>query len=465
MAREVVGDFEADRLAQQLAFANALRDQGLQGNGGQGYHGGRVYMVGNQLGNIAKMLGGAYMANQAQQGQQVLGEQRDAELQQFLAARPKAFTQTNLEGPTETGEALAPVQTPKPYTQQMQEYGDWAAGGLALHHPLARSLGAHGAQVMGEAPLKLAQMEMQQKEMAQQKELARQQQEAMIRLRGDLALQNKQWGYEHPNVNAPGTVMPVVREDGTIEYQQISKIPGGANAPTGLTPPETPDQRKAREGAESSARAASEGKEIIAGMKGSLENLDKMGALSSSAKGAGSNALSYLKNTEFGQEASRIAGTAEQVERDKFNTYKTNLLLKLKNLEKIGVGSMNSNMELQTYLNSLGNLKMDKTVLDNIQSKFEKIFEQGASRAPAAPRPSALPRATGGFPQMAPQGSNGALTRMDILQNEYRNLDPNSPNYARDKQLLEREMGVAPAAPAAPKPKMSDEELLKKYGG
>lgn len=56
---------------------------------------------------------------------------------------------------------------------------------------------------------------------------------------------------------------------------------------------------------------------------------------------------------------------------------------------------------------------------------------------------------------MNPQGSNGSLTRADILRDEYNNLNPNSPNYARDKQLLEREMGIgsAPApAPAAAAP-------------
>jgi len=55
------------RIAARRRLAEQLVQQGLQGNGGQGYHGGRVYMVGNQLGNIAKTIGGAYMQSQAEQ--------------------------------------------------------------------------------------------------------------------------------------------------------------------------------------------------------------------------------------------------------------------------------------------------------------------------------------------------------------------------------------------------------------
>ncbi len=65
-------DAEAEALKRQMAFANALRDKGMQGNTGSGYQSGRVYIVGNPLGNIASSIGGAILANRAEEGQRGL---------------------------------------------------------------------------------------------------------------------------------------------------------------------------------------------------------------------------------------------------------------------------------------------------------------------------------------------------------------------------------------------------------
>lgn len=54
------------RLAARRKMAMDLIAQGIQGNGGAGYHGGRVFMVGNALGPLAKTLGGAYLNSQAE---------------------------------------------------------------------------------------------------------------------------------------------------------------------------------------------------------------------------------------------------------------------------------------------------------------------------------------------------------------------------------------------------------------
>jgi hypothetical protein len=120
--------------------------------------------------------------------------------------------------------------------------------------------------------------------------------------------------------------------------------------------------------------------------------------------------------------------------------------------------------EWDKFQNLLGNLERGNTTqglehtvkqiyawMDRHRSSLEKMSQQ-APAAPEKPKPSALPRSTGGFPQMNPPGSNGSLTRADILRDEYNNLNPNSSNYARDKQLLEREMGIAPSAAPAPAP-------------
>jgi hypothetical protein len=116
-------DAEAEALKRQMAFANTLRDKGMQGNTGSGYQGGRVYIVGNPLGNIASSIGGAILANRAEEGQRGLEQRMGQERQDWLNALPSSTTE--LEGPTQTGEALTGLKAAKQRAQEMQQ---WAMG-------------------------------------------------------------------------------------------------------------------------------------------------------------------------------------------------------------------------------------------------------------------------------------------------------------------------------------------------
>jgi hypothetical protein len=82
------------QLEARRKLAMQLVAQGMAGDGGQGYHGGRVYMVGNQLGNVAKSLGGAFMGNQADKAANALAsEQAQAQADwsdRYNAAAPEA---------------------------------------------------------------------------------------------------------------------------------------------------------------------------------------------------------------------------------------------------------------------------------------------------------------------------------------------------------------------------------------
>lgn len=85
--------FEAQRqaLARRRKLAEQLIAKGMEGNTGSGYQGGRVYIVGNPLGNIASSVAGNIFANQNDQQQQQL-EQAQRQLQQQLAERFNAAT-------------------------------------------------------------------------------------------------------------------------------------------------------------------------------------------------------------------------------------------------------------------------------------------------------------------------------------------------------------------------------------
>ena len=45
-------------LSDQIELAKALRTKGMQGDNGQGYHGGRVYMVGNPWKSVVDTAAG-----------------------------------------------------------------------------------------------------------------------------------------------------------------------------------------------------------------------------------------------------------------------------------------------------------------------------------------------------------------------------------------------------------------------
>jgi len=411
MAREVVGDFEADRLAQQLAFANALRDQGLQGNGGQGMHG-RVYMVGNQLGNIAKMLGGAYMANQAQQGQQELEQKRDAELQQFLAARPKAYAET----PTpELNDQGAPVmaQTPKPFQQQIQENADWQAGGMALHHPLARAMAVHGLQNATELPMKLAEMELRQKEIAQQKEADRFFKEQMQR---DLfAQQNSrdQFRADHPTPQF--AVVQEVRPDGTIGPRVISKAQVG---PTDVISPETAGERSARDKAtkayDEKQQAISKFDDVVTPLIGNLNELFPKGKINPDL-----DAYVGKYNTKV---PDVLLSDPTLTAGKKFESLRSQQLVQnLSDARKFVGQSFGSitEREWDKFQNLMGNMERGNT-REGLESTATQIndwlvrhrasLEKLAKEATPPPaRPSALPGATGrgnvDLPNPAPSGA------------------------------------------------------------
>lgn len=122
-------DAEAEALKRQMSFANALRDRGMQGNTGSGYQGGKVFIVGNPLGNIVSGLAGAYLGNRAEEGQRNLEQRMVDERQNWLNAMPSSTTDktVELEGPTETGDPLTGTASVlKSAKQRAMENQAWA---------------------------------------------------------------------------------------------------------------------------------------------------------------------------------------------------------------------------------------------------------------------------------------------------------------------------------------------------
>jgi hypothetical protein len=86
-------DPEQDRITEQLAQAAALRKQGFAANTGGGYQGGKVFMVGSPLGNVAQTLAGIYLGEKAHGEQTALENARLQERQSWLDQLPKGYTE------------------------------------------------------------------------------------------------------------------------------------------------------------------------------------------------------------------------------------------------------------------------------------------------------------------------------------------------------------------------------------
>jgi hypothetical protein len=152
-------DPEQDEIERQLRYASKLRE-GSGNRGGAGYQGqGRVFIVGNQLGDIASKVAAPFLESKAQEKMLALDKQRQGQFQDWMGKVPSASTTVEMEGPTPDGGVLPPVQTPKPPRQQAEEMQRWAMEGGNIRHPLAQAMGQYGLKSAAEAPLRQAEAE------------------------------------------------------------------------------------------------------------------------------------------------------------------------------------------------------------------------------------------------------------------------------------------------------------------
>ena len=121
-------DTEVERVKEQLAQADALRKMGLEGNTGSGYHGGRVFVVGNPLGNIASGLAGAFLGDRARTRQGELEQQQTTARDEWLGQMPSG-TDTQHYDPVAnpgTGPLAEGMEVPQSPLQQAKAMQSWA---------------------------------------------------------------------------------------------------------------------------------------------------------------------------------------------------------------------------------------------------------------------------------------------------------------------------------------------------
>lgn len=122
-------DTEADRIKEQLMLANTLRKQGMSNDIGQGYQGGKVFIVGNPWGKIASTIGGEFIGSRAREDQGAMEQRQQQERDAFLAAMPSA-TETQHYDPVAnpgTGPLVEGMEVPKSPRALEQAMTQWAA--------------------------------------------------------------------------------------------------------------------------------------------------------------------------------------------------------------------------------------------------------------------------------------------------------------------------------------------------
>ena len=398
-----VSDPEDARLADQLATAQALRAKGLEGNTGAGYHGGKVFVVGNPWGNIASSIGGALLEHNARGKQQELLDRRNQQYEDYMRQMPSA-TEEQTYNPVENPGTGPLINGPvlKSARQQQQEMNRFALN--APNIPQFQALRQAGMLQALSAPEKQAAAEeaaanrkamleatladraaSREERAAAERELERLRQEGRKELRVLAASLRP--------APAPHNAQTVVSDQGILERQ-----PDGTWKPITVGD-KTAMKPSAGGGKGDKQKMIEEGRDnvtmLLDGMENDLKELNDAGGIVSNKRNLWENTSSRLQGSTVGQFLGGTIGTKEQTLRDNLESSRGQLLLELKNAKNLPAAMMNSNMELQRQLKNLGEGPISYETYSDILRRSRKLLNahyqntaaaEGVSVGGAAPR-------------------------------------------------------------------------------
>ena len=142
----------------------------------------------------------------------------------------------------------------------------------------------------------------------------------------------------------------------------------------------------------------------ISNVRNSLNILNANRAIPSTERGSLSNIGSSIAASGVGQLTGRMVGTEAQTERDLIASSKLRLSNAIKQASGMTAAQLNSNVELQTMLNSISNpaqsIETNLRNLDNIEKAYVNVTPPVRPNTPAGAPSSAQP--TSGFLVTAP---------------------------------------------------------------
>jgi hypothetical protein len=122
--------------------------------------------------------------------------------------------------------------------------------------------------------------------------------------------------------------------------------------------------------------------DIISTAKTLIADLAKMGGITSTSKGPLANLITSAQTGTVGQAVGRAVGTKEQAKRDELKSIRLQLLNAVKEATGMSAQQLNSNVELKTYLDSLGSEGMSKEANEAILDNLSRRYLKGAAAAP-----------------------------------------------------------------------------------
>lgn len=141
---------------------------------------------------------------------------------------------------------------------------------------------------------------------------------------------------------------------------------------------------KAQEKAEKIAEGQAALGDTLSTAKTLISDLAKMGGITSTSKGALANLITSTQTGIIGQELGRKFGTAAQAKRDELKSIRLQLLNAVKEATGMSAQQLNSNVELQTYLNSLGSEGMTKeaneAIIENLSRRYLRKMRGAGTR-------------------------------------------------------------------------------------
>lgn len=132
--------------------------------------------------------------------------------------------------------------------------------------------------------------------------------------------------------------------------------------------------------AQEKVEKAAEGKEVLSDTletaKTLVNDLYNLGGMTSTSKQPLANLVTSLQTGTVGQIAGQTFGTKTQAKRDEIKSIRLQLLNAIKEATGMSAQQLNSNVELKTYLDSLGSEKMTKeanlAIIENISTRYLK---------------------------------------------------------------------------------------------
>jgi hypothetical protein len=147
--------------------------------------------------------------------------------------------------------------------------------------------------------------------------------------------------------------------------------------------------------AQEKAAQVAEGKETLGDILSTAQTLVKdlkdTGGMSSTSAGALSNLITSAQTGTSGQFLGGVFGTEAQSKRDQLKSVRLQLLNAIKQATGMSAQQLNSNVELQTYLKSLGSEGMTAEANLAIIDNLSKTYLGKGMAPPDKPKPGATP--------------------------------------------------------------------------